>query len=86
MAVNALRDQFPQSSEYYWCYARNFVLLAHAFGRDDLLSETQADDLARRFDELPRWFVKNEAALTADPDYPRWVRRGRSEAGRLRER
>jgi hypothetical protein len=74
LAVNALRDRFPQSSEYYWCYARNFVLLAHAFGRDDLLSDTQADDLASRFDELHRWFVKNEAALTADPDYPRWVR------------
>ena len=41
-------SEFPERPEYYWYYARDFVVLCHAYGRDDLLQDADAKDLHKR--------------------------------------
>lgn len=60
------------SDEYYWWYAQNFMLMAHATGRDDLLKGAKPEDLKPRFQIWYRWFVRNGMYLRASPDSFYW--------------
>lgn len=59
--------------ENYWWYAQNFVLLAHATGRDDLLKDVKPDNLKPRFQEWYQWLRENGPYLRASPDSFYWV-------------
>lgn len=72
-SVVVMRDALAKDNNpLYWWYARNFLVLAHATGRDDLLSDVETDELRPRFDEWLKWFAKNGAFLRARTDYPGW--------------
>ena len=63
-AIGNLLSGFPSApDEDYWCYARNFMLLAHATGRDDLLVKVDSDDLRQRFLVWREWWIGNEELL-----------------------
>jgi len=57
----------------YWWYAQNFVLMAHATGRDDLLKDVKPEDLKPRFQQWFEWFRKNGMYLRASPNSIYWV-------------
>ena len=57
----------------YWWWARNFVLLAHATGRDDLLKNANPAQLHKVAKQWYRWYTKNERFLRPDKKYPRWI-------------
>ncbi len=68
------RDGLLQGNpEQFWFWARNFVLLAHGTGRDDLLKNSSPDDLKTRCSVWYDWLKENGARLRADREYPRWV-------------
>lgn len=56
----------------YWWYAQNFVLMAHATGRDDLLKGAKPEDLKPRFQQWYHWFMQNGMYLRASPDTFYW--------------
>jgi hypothetical protein len=53
-------------------YQLNYLLLAHATGRDDLFQKAKQEQLKQRFDSWDKWFLDNIHFLKADADYPRW--------------
>lgn len=57
----------------YWWWARNFVLLAHATGRDDLLKNADPAHLHKKAEQWYRWYTWNERFLRPDTKYPRWI-------------
>jgi len=59
-------------SEYWW-YARNFLLVVHATGRDDLLKGADPTNLKKESAEFRRWFAQNKSYLRVDANYPRWI-------------
>jgi hypothetical protein len=59
--------------EEYWWNGRNFVVLAHATGRDDLLKNTDWEKLTPVFEKWEAWFKENESYLVPDEKYPRWI-------------
>ncbi len=57
-AAGELDRDFPAASaKDYWCYARQFMVLAHATGRDDLLMGVAATDLRRRCSVWYAWLA-----------------------------
>jgi hypothetical protein len=73
------RDSVP--GDDYWWYAREFMLLAHATGRDDLLRDVDASELYSRYEKWGRWMRSNVWKDTGwtrffpHPDKPIWVER-----------
>lgn len=57
----------------YWWHARDFVIVAHATGRDDLLKGAAPNDLYSRFVEWRRWVDKNYEYLVPDHEKLIWV-------------
>jgi hypothetical protein len=72
--IQGTRDGFKDHPEEYWWYARNFVLLAYATGREDILDRADAEKLQPRFVEWFEWFNSKdgEAYLQADAEHFRW--------------
>lgn len=60
------------NDDKYWWAARNFVLLAYATGRDDLLEGAEADDLRSRFAQWYEWLEDKSAWLEPNPETWRW--------------
>ncbi|UCG48187.1 MAG: hypothetical protein JSU94_00105, partial [Phycisphaerales bacterium] len=71
----------PEGDPDYWWYAREFMLLAHATGRDDLLGDVEAAGLYSRYEKWSQWLWTNisEKAgwtrLFPNPEKPIWVER-----------
>lgn len=73
-ALRSTREGFKKRpAREYWWFARNFVLLVHATGRDDLLKRADPKDFKKELAEFENWFTVNKAYLRADPRYPRWI-------------
>jgi len=68
-----MRGLHERLREEYWGHARNFLLVLHGTGRDDLLRTGNPEDLKRQAVEFRDWFEKNRPYLRPDPAYPRWV-------------
>jgi hypothetical protein len=62
-----------ERGENYWLNARNFILLAHATGRDDLYRGKRPEDLAEPCAAWARWATDNEAGLHMVVDKRRLV-------------
>jgi len=72
--TSALRKGFHEESEDYWWYARDFILLAHATGRDDLLEGATTENLVERFEKWYTWVIdRMENRLKAHPKKPIWI-------------
>jgi hypothetical protein len=54
-------------------YHVNFLLLAHATGRDDLYKDCKVEQIPERFKSWDSWFLENVHYLKASPDYPKWT-------------
>lgn len=73
--------RFDGGDADYWWYAREFVLLAHATGRDDLLRDVDPTDLYSRYEKWDEWMDTNiwgEAGWTRlfpHSEKPIWVER-----------
>lgn len=67
----------------YWIYARNFIVVAFATSRIDLLMNTKAEQLGPAFVSWYQWFQENAGYLVASPDKPVWKLDG--EARRQRK-
>jgi hypothetical protein len=67
-AVGQLRKGLPPLTDKdFWCYARHFVLLAHATGRDDLLTNASATDLRTRCQQWYEWLGGDHWVEGNDP-------------------
>ncbi|MBN1422329.1 MAG: hypothetical protein JXP34_26375 [Planctomycetes bacterium] len=74
--IGHLGKHLLPGSETYWWYARDFVLLVHATGRDDLLVDAKPDDLRPQFEKWRSWMVDvydGGFHIEFDADEPRWV-------------
>ena len=70
--IGGLREHFKDKGDVnYWWYARDFVLLAHATGRDDLLTDANPEDLLPRFKKWLPWVLQSELRL--QPRGQKWV-------------
>ncbi|MEX0700828.1 MAG: hypothetical protein WD069_01920 [Planctomycetales bacterium] len=56
----------------YWWGARNFVLLAYATGREDLLDNVKPEDLRPRFKTWHEWVQTRSPWLVANPETLQW--------------
>jgi hypothetical protein len=72
-AVMTARAFSEAPKEEYWWWARNFVVLAYATGRDDLLKDVAADQLSDRCSTWFKWFKENLPYLRVGPHDRRWV-------------
>ncbi len=61
-----------QDRSEYWFFARNFLIAAHATGRDDLWKGGDPEHLEGRFAEWWEWFEKNGGYLRASRGEPTW--------------
>jgi len=77
-------DEFLYTDERdpdYWWYARQFMLLAHATGRDDLLRDVDPTDLSPRCETWDNWVWTNIwedeewTRFFPHPHKPIWVER-----------
>jgi len=65
----------------YWYYARDFMLVAHATGRDDLLQDVDGGELYQRYEKWDAWLQTNVwgetgwTRLVPHPEKPIWVER-----------
>lgn len=61
---------------HYWFYARNFLVLATATNREDLLEDTEPDDLKERFKQWYKWYQARHdsdvMSLVFDEKSNRW--------------
>jgi len=69
---NTERSFSKKSDEEYWWYARNFVLMAHATGRDDLLQNVKPENLKGQFRKWQSWLKNEGVFLRPSSKYPRW--------------
>ncbi|WP_145310414.1 hypothetical protein [Gimesia fumaroli] len=70
---NLYRNMKEDSSDdNYWWYAQNFLLLAHATGRDDLLKDVKPEKLKPRFQQWFKWFRFNGMYLRPAPNSWYW--------------
>ncbi|MEX0704702.1 MAG: hypothetical protein WD069_21570 [Planctomycetales bacterium] len=60
------------NQDKYWGAARNFVLLAYATGREDLLDDVKAEDLRPRFAQWYKWVREKSPWLAANPKTLQW--------------
>lgn len=69
-----IHRQFQKESpeDDYWWHAFQFVLMAHATGRDDLLKDVKPEDLKPRFEEWHTWFEQNGIKIRADAETWYW--------------
>jgi len=65
-----LKKESPEDD--YWWHAFQFVLMAHATGRDDLLKDVKPEDLKPRFQKWYSWFKQNGLVLRADSETWYW--------------
>jgi len=61
VSVDKTDKGFQRDGEYWW-HARNFILFAHATGRDDLFKGVAPSDLQPRFVDWQKW-LKSEGAF-----------------------
>lgn len=73
--IGDLEKGFDRSDETgdYWWHARNFMLVAHASSRDDLLKGADPSGLVGRFDEWHAWVVSNYEDLMPQLAKPVWL-------------
>jgi hypothetical protein len=69
--LHRTKTGLEREAEYWW-HARNFILLAHATGRDDLLRNAKPDDLKPRYEEWREWFDREGGFLRASMDSYTW--------------
>ncbi|MCA8990864.1 MAG: hypothetical protein KDA88_02750 [Planctomycetaceae bacterium] len=72
LPVAALVYEYPERPDYYWYYARNYVLLAYAFSREDLLNDCDPEQLHEGFERFQEWFLRHEGAFALSPTGDRW--------------
>lgn len=65
-----LKKESPEDG--YWWHAFQFVLMAHATGRDDLLEDVKPEDLKPRFNKWFNWYKENGLKLWADEETWYW--------------
>lgn len=67
--------KFNGDEQRIW-YFRDFILMAHATDRDDLLKGASVVDLPERFESWKKWLLEGDDPamrhLIADPDRPVW--------------
>ena len=71
MCVAAMRKRI--GSEEYWWYARNFLVMAHLTGRDDLLAGSKPEELEPVFWAWYRWYRRSGGYLRFDTEQKRWL-------------
>lgn len=62
----------PTDRDYWW-FARDFLLLVHATGRNELLKGAKADELSRPFAQFRQWFGENLKHLEPHAERPVWI-------------
>lgn len=58
--------------EYYWFFARNFIVLATATEREDLLQDAEPDELAEHFERWYEWYKEVQDTLVFDKGGLKW--------------
>jgi hypothetical protein len=62
--IKSTHDHLREApAEEYWWDALNFIILAHATGRDDLLKDAKPEKLRARFETWYTWFEENRLYL-----------------------
>lgn len=67
-----LPEKLRRANDGYWWHARNFVILAHATGRDDLLKDAKPGELEATFLVYEKWLKEKIFGATTDPKHLRW--------------
>jgi hypothetical protein len=68
-----MQEKFSEKPDAeYWWYARNFVVYAHATGRDDLLHDVKPEKLHARYIKWIHWIASNGPYLRASQSESRW--------------
>jgi len=62
------------SPEHFWLQCREFILMAHATGRDDLWSGSKPEDLPEQCAKWIRWMKLQYHFLSPHPEKPTWYR------------
>ncbi|VAX39247.1 hypothetical protein MNBD_PLANCTO02-909, partial [hydrothermal vent metagenome] len=76
LTVRVIHERMKDiKKESYWGCARNFMLLAYATGREDLLKNIKPEKLYPQYVKWEKWMLKerNGAYLRASSKEPRWV-------------
>jgi hypothetical protein len=63
----------PHPDELFWWHAREFMLLAHATGREDLLDVAEPRELHGRFSLWKEWLTTNRFLIGAHRTKPVWI-------------
>lgn len=63
-----------KESEYFWWKCREFMLLAHMTGRDDLWIDQKVEDYSRQCAKWVKWVKINAHFFIADNNKPVWHR------------
>ncbi|HLA84486.1 MAG TPA: hypothetical protein VJL29_06810 [Thermoguttaceae bacterium] len=72
-AIELMGEGFAEEEgRWYWWYARNLILLAHAFGRDDLLKDIEPEKLNKAYLTFAKWYEENKDYLVLSKDGFRW--------------
>lgn len=73
---NRVCKYFPRnatpSQPYYWWYARQFLVMAKATMRDDLIEDAKPEELFDAFKEWSEWVTPHVKYLLPHPDKPVW--------------
>jgi hypothetical protein len=81
LPVSGFRFELPKRPEYYWYYARNFVLMCHAYGRDDLIKNIAPESLRPQIDDFVHWFPDDPMMFTVQQESLTWKRSSQLEPG-----
>jgi hypothetical protein len=67
------RHMQKDEDDEYWWFAQNFLLMAHATGRDDLLKNVKPENLKPRCTKWFEWLKNNGMYLRPSAKAPYWV-------------
>lgn len=71
--IGVMQQKFSEKPDAeYWWYARNFVVFAHATGRDDLLRDVKPEKLHARYIKWIHWIASNGPYFRASQSESRW--------------
>ncbi|QDU55250.1 hypothetical protein [Aeoliella mucimassa] len=71
--VKELQREFTGQSSSYACHARDFIILVHATGQDELLKGMQPMEVHKKFPQWLEWYEEHKTRLVGHPSKPIWI-------------
>lgn len=71
--INAAKKGLEKKdNEEYWWYARNLVLIIHAFGQDKLLKDVKPEEINKLIPPFIKWYEENRPYIEVDEKLQIW--------------